>query len=77
MSENIFMTAESFLVSFFGQFDQRKNRLDVAGRLKEKKLTHLLARDELLIRFLRDNLDPRPTTAMGRFHDESSEKSVS
>ena len=35
-----------------------KEPADVAGRLKEKKLTHLLARDELLIRFLRDNLDP-------------------
>ena len=31
---------------------------DVAGQLKAKHLTHLLVRDELLIRFLRDNLDP-------------------
>jgi Dolichyl-phosphate-mannose-protein mannosyltransferase len=31
---------------------------DVARQLKAKNLTHLLVRDELLIRFLRDNLDP-------------------
>jgi hypothetical protein len=31
---------------------------DVARQLKAKHLTHLLVRDELLIRFLRDNLDP-------------------
>ena len=31
---------------------------DVARRLKARHLTHLLVRDELLIRFLRDNLDP-------------------
>ena len=35
-----------------------KEPADVAGRLKARQLTHLLARDELLIRFLRDNLDP-------------------
>jgi len=31
---------------------------DVARQLKAKQLTHLLVRDELLIRFLRDNLTP-------------------
>jgi 4-amino-4-deoxy-L-arabinose transferase-like glycosyltransferase len=31
---------------------------DVAHQLKAKGLTHLLVRDELLIRFLRDNLEP-------------------
>ena len=31
--------------------------MDVARQLKAKHLTHLLVRDELLIRFLHDNLD--------------------
>jgi hypothetical protein len=31
---------------------------DIARQLKAKHLTHLLVRDELLIRFLRENLDP-------------------
>jgi hypothetical protein len=31
---------------------------DLARRLKALRLTHLLVRDELLIRFLRDNLNP-------------------
>jgi hypothetical protein len=35
-----------------------KEPVDVARRLKARHLTHLLVRDELLIRFLRDNLDP-------------------
>ena len=35
-----------------------KEPADVARRLKARPLTHLLVRDELLIRFLRDNLDP-------------------
>ena len=35
-----------------------KEPADVARRLKARHLTHLLVRDELLIRFLRDNLDP-------------------
>lgn len=35
-----------------------KEPADVARQLKTRHLTHLLVRDELLIRFLRDNLDP-------------------
>jgi hypothetical protein len=35
-----------------------KEPADVARRLKTLRLTHLLVRDELLIRFLRDNLKP-------------------
>ena len=35
-----------------------KEPADVGSQLKKKNLTHLLVRDELLIRFLRDNLDP-------------------
>lgn len=35
-----------------------KEPVDVARRLKALRLTHLLVRDELLIRFLRDNLKP-------------------
>jgi 4-amino-4-deoxy-L-arabinose transferase-like glycosyltransferase len=35
-----------------------KEPADVARRLKARQLTHLLVRDDLLIRFLRDNLDP-------------------
>ena len=35
-----------------------KEPVDVARRLKARQLTHLLVRDELLIRFLRDNLNP-------------------
>jgi hypothetical protein len=35
-----------------------KEPVDVARRLKALRLTHLLVRDELLIRFLRDNLQP-------------------
>jgi hypothetical protein len=31
---------------------------DIARQLKAKQLTHLLVRDELLLRFLRDNLTP-------------------
>jgi hypothetical protein len=35
-----------------------KEPADLARQFKAKNLTHLLVRDELLIRFLRDNLDP-------------------
>ena len=52
------MMAESFPVSFLGQSDKQKQPADVARQLKARHLTHLLVRDELLIRFLRDNLDP-------------------
>ena len=31
---------------------------DIGRQLKAKRLTHLLVRDDLLVRFLRDNLDP-------------------
>jgi Dolichyl-phosphate-mannose-protein mannosyltransferase len=36
---------------------EAKEPVDIARRLKAKRLTHLLVRDELLIRFLHDNLD--------------------
>ncbi len=35
-----------------------KEPADIARRIKTKQLTHLLVRDDLLIRFLSDNLDP-------------------
>jgi hypothetical protein len=35
-----------------------KEPADIARRIKTRQLTHLLVRDDLLIRFLRDNLDP-------------------
>jgi hypothetical protein len=35
-----------------------KEPADVGRQLNAKQLTHLLVRDELLLRFLRDNLDP-------------------
>ncbi len=41
-----------------GAIQSAKEPADVARRLKARHLTHLLVRDELLIRFLRDNLDP-------------------
>jgi hypothetical protein len=36
---------------------EAKEPVDIARQLKAKRLTHLLVRDELLIRFLHDNLD--------------------
>ena len=36
-----------------------KEPADIVRRIKTKRLTHLLVRDELLIRFLNDNLDAR------------------
>jgi hypothetical protein len=36
---------------------EAKEPVDIARQLKAKNLTHLLVRDELLIRFLHDNLD--------------------
>jgi hypothetical protein len=36
---------------------EAKDPVDIARQLKAKRLTHLLVRDELLIRFLHDNLD--------------------
>jgi hypothetical protein len=41
-----------------GAIRSAKEPGDVARQLKAKHLTHLLVRDELLLRFLRDNLDP-------------------
>lgn len=41
-----------------GAIQSAKEPADVARRLKARHLTHLLVRDELLTRFLRDNLDP-------------------
>ena len=41
-----------------GAIRSAKQPADVARQLKARHLTHLLVRDELLIRFLRDNLDP-------------------
>jgi hypothetical protein len=41
-----------------GAIRSAKEPADVARQLEAKHLTHLLIRDDLLIRFLRDNLDP-------------------
>jgi hypothetical protein len=41
-----------------GVIQSAKEPVDIARRLKAMRLTHLLVRDELLIRFLRDNLKP-------------------
>src|SRR6267142_5665609 len=40
------------------EIQSAKEPADVARRLKARHLTHLLVRDEILIRFLRDNLAP-------------------
>jgi hypothetical protein len=36
-----------------------KEPADIGRRIKTKQLTHLLVREDLLVRFLNDNLDPR------------------
>lgn len=41
-----------------GAIRSAKGPADVDRQLKEKRLTHLLVRDDLLLRFLRDNLTP-------------------
>src|SRR5215475_7623305 len=56
VSENIFTMAETFPGSF-RTIREAKEPVDIARQLKAKNLTHLLVRDELLIRFLHDNLD--------------------
>jgi hypothetical protein len=44
-----------------------KEPADVGRQLNAKQLTHLLVRDELLLRFLRDNLDPAQQQIWNRF----------
>ena len=44
-----------------------KEPADIGRQLNAKQLTHLLVRDELLVRFLRDNLDPAQQRMWDRF----------
>ena len=60
-----------------GAIQSAKEPADVARRLKARHLTHLLVRDELLIRFLRDNLDPAQQRLWDRFHCQPSSRLVS
>jgi hypothetical protein len=43
---------------------------EISRRLKEKTLTHLLIREELLARFLHDNLNPAQRRMWNRFASE-------
>jgi hypothetical protein len=50
-----------------GAIRSAKEPADIGRQLKEKRLTHLLVREDLLVRFLRDNLTPPEQALWDRF----------
>jgi hypothetical protein len=54
----------------FAAVRSAKEPVDIGRRLKEKILTHLLIREDLLARFLHDNLNPVQQRMWDRFASE-------